>query len=119
DLKSKIDVIDDEKTVKEKVNSAQCAPGIVEDNGVLAFAKHVIMTLKTDNKEALVINRPEKYGGNISYTSAEQLEQDYVAQKLFPLDLKNAVADEINKLLKPFRDNRVELVKLAKSAYTE
>ena len=119
DVKSKIDVLDDEKTVKEKVNSAHCVPGIVEDNGVLAFAKYVIMTLKTDNKEALVINRPEKYGGNISYSSAEQLEQDYVAQKLFLLDIKNTVADEINKLLKPFRDNRAELLKLAKSAYTE
>ena len=117
DLKSKVDLLDDEKAVKEKVNSAHCVPGVVEDNGVLAFASHVIMTVKTDNKEQFVINRPAKYGGTLSYMSAEQLEKDYVAQKLFPLDLKNAVAEEINKLLKPFRDARAELVKLAKIAY--
>lgn len=119
DVKSKIDVLDDEKTVKEKVNSAHCVPGVVEDNGVLAFAKHVLMTLKMDKEESFVINRPAKYGGTLSYASVEQLEDDYVAQKLFPLDLKNAVADEINKLLKPFRDNRAELLKLVKTAYPE
>ncbi|HLC74544.1 MAG TPA: tyrosine--tRNA ligase [Candidatus Nanoarchaeia archaeon] len=119
DVKSKIDLLDDEKTVKDKVNSAHCVAGDVNDNGVLAFTQHVLMVLKGDRSEPFLIKRPEKYGGNISYSSYSELEKDYAAQKLFPLDLKNAVADELNKLLKPFRDKRADLLKIAKDAYTE
>ena len=42
---------------------------------------------------------------------------DFLDKKLHPLDLKNAVAKEINVLLKVFRKNSAELLKLAKDAY--
>ena len=116
DTKSKIDVLDDEKTVIEKVRGAYCEPGKVENNGVLAFLKHVIMTLKTDNKQPFVIERPAKHGGNLTYTSYGQIEKDYAENKLHPLDLKNAVAREINDLLKPFRKSK-DALKRATEAY--
>ncbi len=117
DQKSKIDLLDDEKTVKDKINKAFCPEGIVEDNGVLAFAKHIIMPIKQDKKELFVIERPEKWGGNLEFKNGKELEQAFIKKEVHPMDLKNAVATEINKLLEPMRKNRKELEKLAKEAY--
>ena len=46
-----------------------------------------------------MIQRAEKFGGTVSFTSYEQLEQAYAKEEVFPLDLKNAVAAELNKVL--------------------
>lgn len=117
DPKSKIDLADDEKTVKEKINNAYCEPGIIKDNGVLAFTKYVLMALKQDRGEKLVIERPAKFGGNLEFNTYEELEEAYKSKKLHPLDLKNTVANEINKLLEPFRRQKTEIETLAKEAY--
>ena len=45
-----------------------------------------------------IIEREEKYGGIIKYTVYQDLEDDYAKQELYPLDLKNAVARELNKV---------------------
>lgn len=117
DPKSKIDLADDEKTVINKVKSAYCEPGIIEDNGILAFVKYVIMPIKQDKKEKFIIERPEKFGGNAKFGNYEELEKAYKAKKLHPLDLKNTATKEINKLLGPFRKYKIEIQKLAKQAY--
>ena len=117
DPKSKIDLLDDEKSVQEKVRGAYCEEGKLEDNGVMAFLKLVIMTLKQDKKEKFVIERPAKFGGNISFSSYEELEQAFLNKKIHPLDLKNGLAKEINALLEPFRKNKVKLDKIAMEAY--
>jgi tyrosyl-tRNA synthetase len=117
DPKSKVDLTDDEKTVKDKLKSAYCEEGVVEDNGVLAFLKYVILVIKGDKNESFVIDRPEKFGGNLEFKTYEEIEKAYAAKELHPLDLKNAVAKEINILLKPFRDEIKEIQKLAKEAY--
>ncbi|MBA7649403.1 hypothetical protein ES703_57200 [subsurface metagenome] len=116
DEKSKIDLLDDEKTVKEKLRRADCVAGN-PDNGVLAFLKYVIMTIKKDKREKFVVERPNKYGRNLEYENYKEIEKDFVAKKLHPLDLKNAVAKEINEMLKPIQKKRKELERLAKTAY--
>jgi len=116
DEKSKIDLLDDEKTVKEKLRGADCVAGN-PDNGVLAFLKYVIMTIKKDKGEKFVVERLDEYGGNLEYENYKEIEKDFVAKKLHPLDLKNAVAKEINEMLKPIQKKRKELERLAKSAY--
>lgn len=117
DAKSKIDLLDTEKEVSDKVKSAYAEPGVVDENGLLAFLKHVIMVIKGDRGESFIVNRPEKFGGNLEYADYASIEQDYIATKLHPMDLKNAITAEINTLLAPFRDARDELVKLSDTAY--
>jgi tyrosyl-tRNA synthetase len=118
DPKSKIDLLDDEKTVQDKLKGAFCPEGIVEGNGILAFLQHVIMVLKEDRKEEFLVERPAKYGGNLSFKSYFQIEGAYKEKKLHPLDLKTAVAKEINILLSPFRKNYKKLERLAREAYS-
>jgi tyrosyl-tRNA synthetase len=80
DPDSKIDLLDDAETVKRKIKRAVCAPrDISEENGILAFVKFVLLPiseLKTGETK-FVINRPDKYGGPMTYTSFEDMEKDF------------------------------------------
>ncbi|MCK5149750.1 tyrosine--tRNA ligase [Candidatus Pacearchaeota archaeon] len=113
---TKIDLLNDEKIVNRKINNAECVSGN-PDNGVMAFLKYVIMAIKKDKKEKFVIERSEKYGGNLEYKDYEEIEKDFVGKKLHPLDLKNATAKEINILLESFRKDK-KIQELHKKAYS-
>jgi tyrosyl-tRNA synthetase len=47
---SKIDLLDTPTSVKKKLKKAFCEPGNVADNGVLAFVKHVLFNLFSQNE---------------------------------------------------------------------
>lgn len=106
DPNSKVDILEEPKTVKKKINSAFCEPGNITENGLIAFIENVvapIQKLKHD-KFSFPINRPEKYGGPINYDSVEAIKSDFAEQKLAPPDLKSGVSDAINELLAPIRE---------------
>lgn len=109
DPNSKIDILEDPKTVTKKINSAYCAPGDIENNGLLAFIENVVLPIqqlhagKDEGAFKFFIDRPEKYGGPITYTSLDELKEDYKNDKLAPVDLKSGVASQINSLLAPIR----------------
>jgi len=115
DPNTKIDFLDDEETVRKKINKADCVEGDL-DNGVMEFMKYIIMVIKGDNKKSFKIERPEKFGGNVGYGNYEDLEKDFVAKKLHPMDLKIALAREINEILGKIDHSKMS--KLAKKAYT-
>ncbi|MCR4285230.1 MAG: tyrosine--tRNA ligase [archaeon] len=112
---TKIDLMDDEESVKKRINGADCVAGD-PNNGIMALLKYFIMIIKGDKGEKLVIKRPEKFGGNIEYSNYESIEKDFVSKKLHPMDLKNGVAGEINNLLVAIRKNK-KLKKLHEMAY--
>ena len=114
--RTKIDLLDDEELIRKKVNSADCVEGN-PDNGVMAFLKYVIMTIKQDKKEKFVVKRDKKFGGDVHYNNYEEVEKDFIEKKLHPMDLKNAVAGEIFEILKPIQKEKNILNKLAKEAY--
>ncbi|MFA5020269.1 MAG: tyrosine--tRNA ligase [Candidatus Pacearchaeota archaeon] len=116
DEKSKIDLMDDEKSVIEKLKNAECVAGDC-NNGVMAFLKFVIMTIKKDKGEKFVIKRDKKYGGDLVYSNYEEIDKAFKSKKLHPLDLKIAVAEEINNLLAVFRKNKKDIEKISKEAY--
>lgn len=97
---SKIDLIDDAKTVQRKIRTAFCEPGNIEKNGVLSFAKMVLFNVV---ELPYVVNRPEKYGGKQFFNTPEEMEQAYLKQELAPQDLKESVAEYLNALLEPIR----------------
>ena len=112
---TKIDLLNDEKTVSKKINKAECVAGNPK-NGILELLKFFIFVIKENKKEKFVIERSEKFGGNLKYKDYEQIEKDFIEKKLHPLDLKNAVAKEINILLENFRKDK-KLKELWKLAY--
>jgi tyrosyl-tRNA synthetase len=110
---TKIDLMDSEKVVKKRINKADCVEGDSE-NGLMALAKYLIFGIK----DKFIIERDEKYGGNLEFDNYENLEKAFTSKDLHPMDLKNGVAAELNKLLVNFRDNE-ELSKLHKAAYPD
>ena len=54
------------------------------------------------------IERPEKFGGNVSYDNYESLESDFLQKKLHPTDLKESVGESLVKIISPIR-NKLDL----------
>jgi tyrosyl-tRNA synthetase len=50
------------------------------------------------------IERPKKFGGDLEYSSYEELEIAYLKKELHPADLKNGVAYYLNELVEPVRN---------------
>jgi tyrosyl-tRNA synthetase len=92
---------DDEKSINEKIHKAFCPEGVAEDNPILEIARYIIFH---ENKE-LVVERPAKYGGSITFGSYKELQQAFVNKKLHPMDLKQSVAQYLNKIVEPVRSH--------------
>lgn len=101
---------DDEKTIIKKINKAYCPEKEVKDNPVLEYCKYIIF----ERLPSLEISRPEKFGGDLSIESYEELEKVYAGGKLHPADLKGAVARSLNELIAPIRDEFQKNSKLKK-----
>jgi tyrosyl-tRNA synthetase len=95
---SMISIHDDPASVKRKLSKAFCPEKQVEGNPVLEICKYLVFP-ELQNK-SFVIERPEKFGGNLSFSTYVELEQAYV-YGIHPLDLKNATAVYINQILEP------------------
>lgn len=119
DPASKIDLLDSPEDIEAKINKAYCPEGVIEGNGIVAFMKYVIMVLKEDKGETFLIERPEKFGGNIEYKNYADLEKDYLEKKLHPEDLKKALAKELVEILKPVREFFKDKQELIKEAYPD
>jgi len=85
--------------ITQKMNRAFCPERIIEFNPVTDIAKHIIFR----EKPTLKIERPAKFGGPIEFQNYDELEKAYVNGKLHPQDLKNAVSEELAKILEPVR----------------
>lgn len=114
---SKIDLLDTAEDVVSKVAGAFCEEGNIEHNGVLSFAKMVLFPVM--GGEIFVIERPEKWGGNMEFKDFDSLQTAFAEKKVHPGDLKPAVAKYLNKLLEPIRQKFAtpEMQELADTAY--
>jgi tyrosyl-tRNA synthetase len=90
-------VHDDAKAIHDKVSKAFCPVGVSEGNPVLELVRHIVFHEFSE----FVIERPEKYGGSVTYESYSEVERDFVAKKIHPMDLKNATANYVNKIIEP------------------
>ena len=94
-----ISVDDTEEEIYRKFKKAFCKIGDVEENPILALFRYHIFP----RYESIVIERPEKFGGNLTYHSYAEMESDFIEEKVHPMDLKNSAAKYINEILDPVR----------------
>ncbi len=116
---SKIDLLDDEETIKDKMKNAYCPAGEIKNNGVLEHLKYLIFPVLKSNDKKFVVDRPEKWGGNLVYSEYSEAEKDYLSGDLHPLDLKMAIAEELYDILEPIRKRFEDKKELIKRAYPE
>ncbi len=114
---SKIDLLDSEAEISVKIKKAYCPEGDLQDNGIMVFMKYVIMVLKEDKGEKLMVSRSEKFGGNKEYVTYAELEKDFTDKALHPEDLKKALTVELIKILAPVREAMASKGDLVKAAY--
>ncbi|KAJ3287434.1 Tyrosine--tRNA ligase, cytoplasmic [Rhizoclosmatium sp. JEL0117] len=117
---SKIDLLDDEKSIRKKLAKAFCEEGNVDDNPILSFLKIVIfplMSLKGEN--TFVIKRAEKFGGDIQFVGFDAVFEAFKEKRLHPADLKSGAADALCALLAPIRKifEDPALIELTNQAY--
>ncbi|MFP4608093.1 MAG: tyrosine--tRNA ligase [Candidatus Natronoplasma sp.] len=116
---SKIGLLDDPETIEEKVTDAYCPAGKKENNGILEHLEMLIMPVLRSNEEKFIIERPEKWGGNLVYEDYQGVEKDFLSEDLHPQDLKKAVAKELSDILKPIRERFEGKEDLIQKAYPE
>jgi len=89
---------DDE--IRKKISKAWCEEANTQNNPLLEIARTIIF----HEFNEMNVERPEKFGGNISYTNYNQLEKDFAEKKLHPGDLKQTVGSYLVKIISPIRE---------------
>ncbi|WP_266078911.1 tyrosine--tRNA ligase [Haladaptatus caseinilyticus] len=99
-----ISMEDSTEDIEEKVNSAFCPPtrdpeGDLENPVLQIFEYHVFPRF-----QEVVVERPDKYGGNLEYDDYQSLEDDLESGELHPADAKSALASYLDDLIAPGRE---------------
>ncbi len=97
---SAIFIHDSPEEIRRKIKNAYCPVSQTEGNPVFELMKWLIYR---EDDERVIINRPEKFGGNIEGTFSE-IESLYKEGKVHPMDLKMHVAEKLIEMLSPVRD---------------
>lgn len=99
DPDSAIFMEDSAKDVERKIKKAYCVPEDIKANPILNYTQHLMFGLN----DTVTIERPEKWGGNITYNSYPELEKSFADGILSPEDLKANLVKFINSWLEPVR----------------
>ena len=92
---------DKPEDISRKLRKAYCPEGIIEDNPILEYFKYIIF----QRFDKIIIERPEKYGGNVELNSYEELIKKFENKDIHPSDLKDCAAKYINLLVQPVREH--------------
>ncbi|MDP4009729.1 MAG: tyrosine--tRNA ligase [Candidatus Shapirobacteria bacterium] len=98
---SAVFVHDTPDEIRNKVRKAYGPPKITEYNPLINWVQTLIFWGQEQGE--FTINRPDRFGGNVTYNSVSGLIKDYQDEKLYPTDLKNAISDWLIEKLEPAR----------------
>ncbi|MGC8543059.1 MAG: tyrosine--tRNA ligase [Vulcanisaeta sp.] len=91
---------DTEEDIRQKILKAYCPPREIRMNPVIELAH--LFSFRERRSEPFIIERPQQYGGGrLEFWTFDELVKAYVEGKIHPLDLKNAVVNEVIKRLDP------------------
>jgi tyrosyl-tRNA synthetase len=94
-----ISVADTEEDILKKCQKAFCPPEI-QDNPILQiFQYHIFPRLPV-----ITIKRPEKFGGDRTFSEYKELELSYGRGEVHPLDLKKSCGVSLVEILEPVRE---------------
>jgi tyrosyl-tRNA synthetase len=99
DPDSSVNIHDTAEDIRRKLGKAFCPPEKEEEtaNPVLMLCKHVIIP----RTGGLKIDRPEKFGGPVSFSCYDEIAESYFSGKLHPMDLKKGTSEGLIKALEP------------------
>jgi tyrosyl-tRNA synthetase len=94
-----ISIADTEDEIRKKCQKAFCPPEIAENPILQIFQHHVFPRLPN-----ITIKRPEKFGGNRTFTTYQDLEASYGRGEVHPLDLKKSCGEVLVEIFEPVRE---------------
>jgi len=106
---SAIFVHDTPDEIRAKIKEAYGPPKEIEFNPLINWAEKLVFWGEEEGD--FEIKRAEKFGGDIRYKRISDLKADYQSGKLFPLDLKNGLAEWLIAKLEPARTHFEENAK--------
>lgn len=102
--KTAIFIHDTEEEIRRKLRKAYCPPGTAEFNPVMEIARYIVFRHLQEPLE--VVNA--KTGEKREFPDYRSLEEAYLRGEVHPLDLKEAVARELARILEPARKHFLE-----------
>ncbi len=100
DPSTHIRVTDSIESIRDKIRRAYCPAGDLQGNPITSTVRYIIFP----RYGRLEIHRPEKFGGDIEFTSVDEFEAAFVRKEVHPLDVKQAVSDTLAEMLAPARE---------------
>lgn len=100
---SGIFIHDSDDEIASKFKKAWCPEGVVDKNPILEIFRYVVF----HEFNEVIVERTTKFGGNVSYTSYQEIQKDFVEKKLHPSDLKSAASKYVINIIKPIREKIV------------
>lgn len=91
---------DTDDQIKKKISRAWCEAGTVSQNPVLEMCRQIVF----HERDHIVVERPERFGGDATYHGYDEVERDFAGGKLHPADLKRMVGAEVAGIVGPVRD---------------
>jgi tyrosyl-tRNA synthetase len=116
---SKVNLTDSSEEIETKLDGAYCPMGEREDNGVLEYLEYLVFPILDERGEDFVVDRPEEYGGDLTYETYDELESDFLDEELHPADLKPAAAAAISAVIDPVRERLHDDPELLAAAYPD
>jgi tyrosyl-tRNA synthetase len=94
-----ISIADTEEDILKKCQKAFCPPEIPENPILQIFQYHIFPRLAT-----VTIKRPEKFGGDRTFSDYKELESSYGSGEVHPLDLKKSCGQSLVEIFEPVRE---------------
>ena len=90
---------DSREEIEDKVLGAYCPPHTDGNPVAEIYRYHVFPRF-----DRVVVDRPEKYGGDLEYTTYDELAQDLDTGELHPQDAKETLVEYVDRLVEPGRE---------------
>ncbi len=97
---SAVFIHDEFNTIRDKLSKAWCPAGVDKGNPIMEIFRYIVFPTFGRIK----IKRDMKYGGDVEYSTYEELKAAYISGSLHPMDLKLAAAEYVDQIVKPVRD---------------
>ncbi len=97
---SSILINDSEAEITSKIKKAYCPAKVSQNNPILEIVNYIIF----HEFDEFIVERPQKFGGNITYYSFEEFKTAFEQGSIHPMDLKMATSGYLNKIISPIRN---------------
>ena len=92
-----------QKKIRNKIKKAYGPPKEIEFNPLINWVQTLVFWGEEEGE--LKVERPEKFGGNLSFKTYAELADTFEKKLLHPMDLKTSVVKYLDQLLQPVREH--------------